>query len=90
VTWPAPLVNMPSDVRATWSGRIIRTPDRLTYVPAVELRYLGEMVELDKVELAYMYMSLRSMELALIGAGVGGGIKHTSVSLRRSHHESKI
>jgi hypothetical protein len=46
--------------------------------PAVELRYLGEMAELDKVELANMYMSLRSMELALIGAGVGGGIKHTS------------
>jgi len=36
------------------------------------------MVELDKVELANMYMSLRSMELALIGAGVGGGVKHTS------------
>jgi hypothetical protein len=36
------------------------------------------MAELDKVELVNMYMSLRSMELALIGAGVGGGIKHTS------------
>ncbi len=36
------------------------------------------MTERDKVELANMYMSLRSMELALIGAGVGGGINHTS------------
>jgi hypothetical protein len=30
------------------------------------------MAELDNVELANMYMSLGSMELALIGAGVGG------------------
>jgi hypothetical protein len=36
------------------------------------------MAELDKVEVANIYMSLQSMELALIGAGVGGGIKHTS------------
>ena len=36
------------------------------------------MAELDNVELTNMYMSLRSIELALIGAGVGGGIKHTS------------
>ena len=78
MTWSTPLVNMPSDVRATRSGRIIRTPDRLTYALAVELRYLGEMAELDKVALANMYMSLRSMKLALIGAGVGSGIKHTS------------
>jgi hypothetical protein len=44
----------------------------------VELHYLGETAELDKVELVNMYMSLRSMELALIGASVGGDIKHTS------------
>ena len=78
MTWSTPLVNTSSDVHTTRTGRIIKTPDRLTYAPAVELRYLGEMAELDKVELANMYMSLRSMELALIGAGVGGGIKHTS------------
>ena len=48
------------------------------YAPAVELHYLGKMVELDNVELDNTYMSLQSMELALIGAGVGGGIKHTS------------
>ena len=60
------------------SGCIIKTPDRLTYAPAVELCYLGEMAELDKVELTNTYIALQSMELALIGAGVGGGIKHTS------------
>ena len=54
------------------------TPDRLMYAPAVELGYIDEMTELDNAELANMYMSLRSMELALIGAGVGGDIKHTS------------
>jgi hypothetical protein len=48
------------------------------YAPAVELRYLGEMAELGKVELANIYLSLQSMELSLIGAGGGGGIKHTS------------
>jgi hypothetical protein len=70
VTWASPLVNTPSEVCTTHPGRIIRIPDRLMYAPAVESRYLGEMVELDKVELANMYMCLRSMELALIGAGV--------------------
>ena len=44
----------------------------------VESRYLSEMAELDHVELAATYLSLRRMELALIGAGVGDGIKHTS------------
>ena len=48
------------------------------YAPAVELRYLDEMAELDKVELANTYIALQSMELARIGAGLGGGIKHTS------------
>ena len=78
MTWASPLVKTPSEVYTTCSGRIIRTPDRLMYAPAVELRYLGEMAELDKVELANMYMSLQSMELTHIGAGVGGGSKHTS------------
>jgi hypothetical protein len=78
VTWASPLVNTPCEVRTTRSDRIIRTPDRLMYTLAVELCYLGKMVELDKVELANMYLSLQSMELALIGAGVSGGIKHTS------------
>jgi hypothetical protein len=42
------------------------------------MSYQGEMAELDNIELANMYMSLQSIELALIGTGVGGGIKHTS------------
>jgi hypothetical protein len=58
VTWASPLVNTPGEVCTAQSGRIIRTPDRLTYSPAVELRYLGEMAELDKVELVNMYLSL--------------------------------
>ena len=62
----------------TRAGRIIKPPDRLTYAPAVELRYLGEMAKLDHGELANTYMALQSMEMALIGAGVGGGISHTS------------
>ena len=78
MTWASPLVKTPSEVCTTCSGRIIRTPDRLMYAPAVELCYLGEMAELDKVELVNMYMSLQSMEPALIGASVGGDIKHTS------------
>jgi len=36
------------------------------------------MVELDHAEPAATYMALWSMELALIGASIGGGIKHTS------------
>jgi len=58
VTWASPLVHTPSVVRTPWSGRIIRTPDRLTYAPAVELHYLGKMAELDKVRLVNMYLSL--------------------------------
>lgn len=42
------------------------------------MRYPGEIAELDQVELAVTYLSLRHMELALIGAGVRGGILHTS------------
>ena len=57
---------------------MIRPPDRLTYAPTIELRYLGEMAELDHVELANMYLSLRIMEKTLIGAGIGGGVRHTS------------
>lgn len=35
-------------------------------------------MELDNAELAGVYMSIQYMELALIGAGIGGGINHTS------------
>ena len=77
VRWDTPLINGPGTGR-TRSGRIIKTPDRLTYAPAIELRYLGEMAELDHVELANTYLALQSMEIALIGAGVGGSISHTN------------
>jgi hypothetical protein len=58
-------------------GQIIKTPERLTYASAVELRYLGEMAELDQVELTAEYLSIRCMAFAFVGDGVGGGIKHT-------------
>jgi hypothetical protein len=48
------------------------------YAPTVELCYLGEMVELDNTELANMYIYLQSIELAIIGAGVGGVVKYAS------------
>ena len=35
------------------------------------------MAELDQAELMTVYMSIRHMEYSLVGAGVGGGIKHT-------------
>lgn len=78
VTWGNPIVPGPGAMRTTRAGHIIKPPDRLTYAPAVELRFLGEMAELDHGELANMYLALQSMEMALIRAGVGGGMKHTS------------
>ena len=53
VTWGTPLVTGPSTMR-TRAGRAIKPPDRLTYAPAVELRYLGEMAELDHGKIANM------------------------------------
>ena len=76
--WIDPVVTMLTASGITQSGRIMKPPERLTYAPAVELRYLGEMAELDHVELAATYLSLRHKELALVGAGVGGRIKYTS------------
>ena len=78
VLWNDPVVMTPSASCVVHSGHIIKTPDRLRYAPAVELRYLGKMAELDHAELAAMYVALWSMELALIWAGVGRAIKHTS------------
>ena len=77
MTWSSPLVTGPSTTH-TRAGHAIKPPDRLTYVPAVELRYLGELAELDHGEIANTYMALHSMEVALIRAGVGGGITHMS------------
>ena len=42
VTWGSPIVTGPGTMCAR-AGRVIKPPDRLTYAPAVELRYLGEM-----------------------------------------------
>jgi hypothetical protein len=77
VTWSDPAVTEPTRSGVTRLGRIIKTPERLTYAPAVELRYMGEMADLDQVELTAVYLSIRLMEFALVGAGVVGGIKHT-------------
>ena len=49
ITWSDPIVSV---TVTTASGiiqlqRIIEPRERLTYAPAVELRYLGEMAELD-------------------------------------------
>ena len=78
MTWHSSVATQQELNRVTCSGCIIKTTDRLMYAPAVELWYLGEMAELDHIELARMYMSLRRMELDIIGAGVGGSITHTS------------
>jgi hypothetical protein len=44
----------------------------------IELFYLGEMAELDHAKIVATYLSLQEMELMLINAGIGGGIKNTS------------
>jgi len=51
VTWNHPVVTIPTASRVTQSGQILKPPERLTCAPAVELRYLGEMAELDHAEL---------------------------------------
>lgn len=61
-------------VQCKWH-HIVKNPEGSTYSPAVELRYLCEMVKLDQVELAAIY---QCMELTLVGADVGDRIKHTS------------
>ena len=47
----------------TRQGRAIRPTDRLTYTPAVELSYLGEMVKLDHEELTEVYISIMEFSL---------------------------
>jgi hypothetical protein len=71
VKWGSPLVTGPCTMH-TRAGRAIKPPDRLTYVPAVELRYLGEMAELDHGEIAKTYMACEawkwhSSERAMVG-----------------------
>ena len=77
VTWSDPIVTEPTRSGVTRSGQTIKTPERLTCAATVELRYLREMAELDQVEPTAVYLSIRCMEFALVGAGVGSGIKHT-------------
>ena len=77
ITWSDPVVTEHTQNRVTRPGRVIRLPDRLMYTPAIELSYLGEMAELEQLELTAINMSIRSIELSLVGAGVRGGIKHT-------------
>ena len=57
VKWASPMVTGPSTMH-TRAGRAIKPPDRLTYAPAVELRYLGEMAELDHGKIAMAYVAL--------------------------------
>ena len=59
ITWSDPVMMEPARNTVTRLGRVIRLPDRLTYTPAVELRYLGEMADLDQSELMAVYMSIR-------------------------------
>ena len=73
VTWSGPIVTEPTHSRVTRLGQITTSPERLTYAPAVEL----QMAELNQVKLTTAYLFIWCMELALVGAGVGGGIKHT-------------
>lgn len=77
VTQRDPIIVGPTSGVMTQSGYIIKPPKHLTYLPAAELQYLGKMVELNQSELVTVYMLLQKMELALIGADIGGNIKYT-------------
>ena len=67
----------------------IRQPERLTYETmsamtegmhgtAAELRYLGNLCELDNEEIATAFMTAENIELSNVGAGIGGGFGNTS------------
>ena len=60
--WNNPTAVIPIANGVTCSGHIIKTPDRLTYAPAAELRCLGEMAEPDDTKLVATYMALLSMK----------------------------
>ena len=77
-----------NDATTTRSGRVSRPVDRLIetgyadlHGSAVELRYLGNMAELDNPELSALHMTEENLELdlegMLVGAGVGGGFQNT-------------
>ena len=90
MTWHSSVATPQELNRVMHSGHIIKTPDRLTYAPAVELWYLGETVELDNAELAAAYMLLQIMELTSIGAGVGGGIKQHTSELKVLNYKNAV
>ena len=73
-----PIITGPTSGIVMHSGHAIKPLECLMYTPVIELHYLGEMVELDHAELTAMYMTLWSLELALVEAGIRGGIEHTS------------
>ena len=69
ITWSDPVMTeLTSDTvtRLDWK---IKPPDRLTYTPAIELRYLGEMAGLDHKEIRVVRMSIRRMEFTMVGGG---------------------
>jgi hypothetical protein len=61
-------------------GHVIKNkpPECLVYAPAIELRYVDEMAELDHVKIATTYLSMQEMKLMLINTGIGDGTKNTS------------
>ena len=76
-----------SGEHTTKFGRVVRAPVKLSYghdgqvdltSSAVELRYLGSMAELDNYEVSVTQVTPQEIEMALVGAGVGGGFKNVS------------
>ena len=47
ITWSNPVVMEPTHNLVTRLGQGIKPPDRLMYTPVVELKYLGEMADLE-------------------------------------------
>ena len=58
VMWKDLIVTGPTSGVVMQSGHAIKPSECLTYSPAVKLRYLGEMAELNHAELVAMYMLL--------------------------------
>ncbi len=64
ITWSDPVMTELTRNMVTRLGRVIRLPDKSTYTPVVELRYLGEMAELEQSELMAVHISIRHMGLS--------------------------
>ena len=80
---------MPQSQRDSGIRATIQQPERLTYETmsamtegmhgtAAELRYLGNLCELDNEEIAAAMMTVENIELSNVGAGLGGGFGNTS------------